>query len=95
MVSAGNKPIREWTYRDIQTLSPDQQQEWRKVCTTELDMLKQQDVFELVDVPKGCKVINNHWVFDVKPDGHKHTRCRTTNLTVVGQPGDVWGSEVR
>ena len=22
-------------------------------------------------------------------------RCRTTNLTVVGQPGDVWGSEVR
>ena len=23
------------------------------------------------------------------------TRCRTTNLTVVGQPGDVWGSEVR
>ena len=21
--------------------------------------------------------------------------CRTTNLTVVGQPGDVWGSEVR
>ena len=40
-VSAENKPIREWTYRDIQTLPPDQQKEWRKVCTTEPDMLKQ------------------------------------------------------
>ena len=25
----------------------------------------------------------------------KGYHCRTTNLTVVGQPGDVWGSEVR
>ena len=40
-VSAENKPIHEWPYRDIQTLPPDQQKEWRKVCTTELDMLKQ------------------------------------------------------
>ena len=40
-VSAENKPIHEWTYRDIQTLPPDQQKEWRKACTTELDMLKQ------------------------------------------------------
>ena len=37
-----------------------------KACTTELDMLRQQDVFELVDVPKGRKVINNCWVFDIK-----------------------------
>ena len=35
-------------------------------------MLKQQDVFELVDAPKGRKVINNCWVFDIKLDGHKH-----------------------
>ena len=73
MVSAENRPICEWTYRDIQTLPPDQQKEWRKVCTTELDMLKQRDVFELVNMLKGCKVNNNHWVFDVKPDGCKHT----------------------
>ena len=70
-VSAENTPIHEWTYRDIQTLPPDQQKELRKACTTELDMLRQRDVFELVDVPKGCKVINNCWVFDIKPDGHK------------------------
>ena len=41
------------------------------------------------------------WTFD---NGHLYfrgrmyvppaVRCRTTNLTVVGQPGDMWGSEV-
>ena len=41
MVFAENKPICERTYRDIQTLPPDQQKEWRKACTTELDMLRQ------------------------------------------------------
>ena len=40
-VSVEKKPICKWTYRDIQTLPPDRQKEWRKVCTTELDMLKQ------------------------------------------------------
>ena len=34
-------------------------------------MLKQRDVFGLVDAPKGHKVINNRWVFDIKPDGRK------------------------
>ena len=34
-------------------------------------MLRQQDVFELVDALKGCKVINNRWVFEIKPNGHK------------------------
>ena len=79
VVYAENKPIREWTYRDIQTLPPDLQKEWRKVCTTEFDVLKQQDIFELINALKGCKVINNCWVFDVKPDGHK---C--THLVVKG-----------
>ena len=36
-------------------------------------MLKEQNVYELVDVPKGYKVINNHWAFDIKPDSRKHT----------------------
>ena len=72
VVSAENKPICKWTYRDTQTLPPDQQKEWRKVCTTELDMLKQRDIFELIDALKGHKVINNCWVFNIKPNGHKH-----------------------
>ena len=34
-------------------------------------MVRQRDIFELVDVLEGHKVINNRWVFDVKPNGHK------------------------
>ena len=82
-VSAENKPIREWTYRDIQTLPSDQQKEWRKVCTTELDMLRQLDIFEPIDAPKGRKVINNWWVFDVKPDGHKRARLIAKGFSQV------------
>ena len=29
------------------------------------------NVYELVQRPRGCKVIKNRWVFDVKTDGHK------------------------
>ena len=35
-------------------------------------MLHEHKVYELVDPPKGQKVISNWWVFDVKTDGHKH-----------------------
>ena len=82
-VSAENKPIREWTYRDIQTLSPDQQKEWRKACTTELHMLRQQDIFELINVPKGCKVINNYWAFYIKPNGWKHAHLIAKGFSQV------------
>ena len=73
-VSAETKPHRKWTYRDIKTLPLDQQKEWRKVCLTELDMLRERQVFELVNAPSGRKVISNRWVFDVKSNGRKHTR---------------------
>ena len=43
----------------------------KKVCTTELNTLKQWDVYKLVDVLKGHNVVNNCWVFDDKPDGRK------------------------
>ena len=46
-------------------------------------MLRQQDVFELVDAPKGRKVINNRWVFDVKPDGHKCARLVAKGFSQV------------
>ena len=59
-------------YRDIQTLPLDQHKEWRKACETDLNMLKEQNVYELVDVLKGHKVSNNHCVFYVKSNGCKY-----------------------
>src|SRR5216684_7596473 len=56
--------VREWTFRDIIKMPKDAQKEWKQVCCEELDSLHRRKVFELVDPPKGRKVIKNQWVFD-------------------------------
>jgi hypothetical protein len=66
--------IREWTYRDILRFPGKQKEEWRHACIDELSTLKERQVFELVDLPKGKKAIRNRWVFDIKPDGRKCAR---------------------
>ena len=40
-------------------------------------------MFELIDALKGHKVINNRWVFNVKPDGHKCTRLIVKGFSQV------------
>ena len=69
--SAESKPLREWTLRDIQMLPIAAQEEWKAACRRELDILCERKVFELVDAPKGHKVISNQWVFDIKSNGRK------------------------
>jgi hypothetical protein len=49
----------------------------------ELDSLHRCKVFELVDPPKGCKVIKNRWVFDLKSDGHKKARLVAKGFSQV------------
>ena len=78
-VSAETKPICEWTYRDILKLPAAAQEEWKAACQHKLDILREHKVYELVDPPKGHKVIDNRWVFDVKPDG-----CKRAHLVAKG-----------
>lgn len=66
--------IREWTYKDILRLPEAQRKEWKTACREELEALRKRKVFELVDLPKGRKVIKNRWVFDQKTDGRKKAR---------------------
>jgi len=33
-------------------------------------LLKDRDIYEIVDLLKGKKTVKNHWVFNIKPDGH-------------------------
>ena len=65
------KPHREWSYHNILHLPESEQKLWIEACKKELDMLKECKVDEIVDWPTNCKVIKNHWVFDVKSDGWK------------------------
>ena len=70
--SAESKPFCEWTYKDIQMLPAVAQEKWKAACWHELEMLCVHKVYELVDLPKGCKVIFDQWIFNVKTNGHKH-----------------------
>ena len=65
---------REWTYSDLLKLPVSEQKEWRNAALEQLEALQRRKVFELVDRPKGRRIIQNRWVFDVKPDGRKRAR---------------------
>jgi hypothetical protein len=66
--------IRDWAFRDLARLSKSEQAEWKHACQKQLEVLRQHNVFKLVDKPKCKHVVKNRWVFDVKPDGRKQAR---------------------
>ena len=70
MNSATTDP-KTWVYKDIARLPMAEQKEWHDACLRELEALERRKVFDLVERPKGCKVIKNRWVFDIKSDGRK------------------------
>ena len=75
--------IREWTYKDILRMPTDDQEEWKHACHEELESLCRWCVYELVDPPKGRKVIKNRWVFDLKSDGRKKARLVAKGFSQV------------
>jgi hypothetical protein len=75
--------IREWTFRDILRMPKELQEEWKQACCEELASLCKCKVFELVDPPKGRKVIKNQWVFNLKSDGHKKARLVAKGFSQV------------
>ena len=75
--------VREWTFRDIASLPRAERKEWFTACHEELEALRARDVYDLVDRPKGRKVIKNRWVFDVKTDGRKKARLVAKGFSQV------------
>ena len=65
------KEPKEWTYKDMVGLPAGQLEEWRAACQREIETLTKRHVFDIVVRPRGCRVIKNRWVFDIKPDGQK------------------------
>ena len=50
---------KTWGYRDMTCLPIAEQKEWQDACFQELEALKCRNVFELVEHPRGHKVIKN------------------------------------
>ena len=81
--TAMEKPLRDWTYRDIWSLPKEDQEEWRNACKQELEELHKRDVYDMVERPRGRKVIKNRWVFDKKGDGRKRARLVAKGFSQV------------
>jgi len=58
------------TFKDVAKLPANSKKRWLKSCLKELKSLKDRDVYEIVDLPKERKAVKNHWIFNIKPDGH-------------------------
>jgi len=75
--------VKEWSYKDIARMPDVQRKEWTDACRQELDSLRARDVYDLVDPPRGRRVIKNRWVFDVKTDGRKRARLVAKGFSQV------------
>ena len=56
-------------YRDIAKMLKEEQHHWCAACEEEMKSLKEQKVWDLVDLPEGHRSVGNHWVFTRKSDG--------------------------
>jgi len=56
------------TFKDVAKLPVDSMKKWLESYLEELKLLKDRDVYEIVDLPKGRKAVKNRWVFNIKPD---------------------------
>ena len=67
------------TFKDVAKLQADSKKRWLESCLEELKSLKDRDVYEIMDFSKRRKVVKNHWVFNIKPDG-----CYQSRLVAKG-----------
>ena len=63
--------------------SPDQAK-WMKAMEKEIESLRESDVWELVDLPKGRKAVGSKWVFKVKTDAEGSVERFKARLVAQG-----------
>jgi len=69
------------TFKDVAKLPADSKKRWLESCLEELKLLKDRDVYEIMDLPKERKVVKNCWVFNIKPDGRYQSRLVTKGFS--------------
>jgi len=67
------------TFKDVTKLRADSKKRWLESCLEELKLLKNRDIYENVNLPKGRKTIKNYWVFNIKPNS-----CYWSHLVAKG-----------
>jgi len=71
------------TFKDVTKLQADSKKRWLESCLEELKSLRNRDVYEIVDFPKGRKAVKNRWVFNIKPDSRYRSRLVAKGFSQV------------
>ena len=69
------------SFQEVQ--SHKDKQRWLKGINDEMNSLNKNKTYDLVEVPKGKKVLKNKWVFKLKKDGDKLVKYKA-RLVVKG-----------
>ena len=57
---------------------------WKKAMQEELESLHDNKMWDLVELPKGRKVLNKKWVYRIKHEGKENKRRFKARLVVKG-----------
>ncbi|CAI7840631.1 unnamed protein product [Closterium sp. NIES-53] len=61
-------------------------EDWKKAMESELKSIEENDTWELVELPEGCKAIMSKWLFKIKSDADskiEHYKSRPTTLRTL------------
>ncbi|KAD3640650.1 hypothetical protein E3N88_29873 [Mikania micrantha] len=67
-----------------EAITSDQSSEWKKAMIDELDSIKKNDVWDLVELPNGVKPVGCKWVFKTKLDLNGNIECFKARLVAKG-----------
>ncbi|KAJ0862094.1 putative RNA-directed DNA polymerase [Helianthus annuus] len=67
-----------------EAISSDQSSEWNKAMIDELDSMKKNDVWDLVELPNGVKPVGCKWVFKTKLDPNGNVERYKARLVAKG-----------
>lgn len=78
----GGKFIDPTSYKEA--MNSDQSSEWNKAMIDELESMKKNDVWDLVDLPNGVKPVGCKWVFKTKLDPKGNVERYKARLVAKG-----------
>ena len=67
-----------------QVVSCDSSEKWLNAMKEEIDSMEHYDVWDLVELPKGCKRVGCKWVFKTKRDSHGNLERYKARLVAKG-----------
>ena len=67
-----------------EAISSDQSSEWNKAMIDELESMKKNDIWDLVELPNGVKPVGCKWVFKTKLDPNGNVERYKARLVAKG-----------